>query len=67
MQSATDLNGNPQKLGGKIVGKKTSYGEFEDVSKAGFFYGRCEICLLYAFMDKTCGFTIKARTIVCEI
>ena len=66
-KAATDLNGNPQKVGCKIVGKKTSYGEFEDVSKAGFFYGRCEICLLYAFIGKTCGFTIKARNIVCEI
>ena len=34
---ATDLKGNPQKVGCKIAGKKTNHGEFEDVCKVGFF------------------------------
>ena len=63
----TDLKGNPQKVGCKISGKKINYGEFEDACKVGFFYGKCEICLLYAFKGRTCGFTLEVRNIVCEI
>ena len=66
-KAATDLKGKPQKVGCRIAGKKTSYGEFEDLCKVGFFYGRCEICLSYAFKSKTCGFTLETRNIVCEI
>ena len=66
-KAETDLNGNPQKVGCRTLGKKTSYGEFEDVCKVSFFYGKCEICLLYAFMGKTCGFTLEARRIVFKI
>ena len=66
-KAATDLNGKPQRVGCKIAGKKTSYGEFEDVCKVGSFYGKCEICLLYAFKGRTCGFMLEARNIVCEI
>ena len=66
-KATTDLNGKPQKVGCKITGRKTSYGEFEDVGKVGFFYGRCEICLLYAFKGRPCVFTLEARNIVCEI
>ena len=60
-KAATDLNGKPQKVGCKIAGRKTSYGEFEDVCKVGSFYGKCEICLLYAFKGRTCGFTLEAK------
>ena len=42
-KAIADINGNPQNVGCKIVGKKTSCGELEDICKAGFFYGRCEI------------------------
>ena len=66
-KAATDMKGNPQKVGCKIAGKRTNDGEFEDVCKVGSFYGKCEICLLYAFKGRTCGFTIEARNIVCEI
>ena len=59
-KAATDKNGNPNRVGYRVLGKKiTSYGDFEDLCHVGFYYGRCEIRLLYAFMRKTCGFTIK--------
>ena len=58
---------NPQKVGCKIAGKRTNYGECEDVCKVGSFYGKCEICLLNAFKGRTCGFTLDARNKVCEI
>ena len=66
-KAATDMKGNPQKVGCKIAGKRTNYGEFEDVCKVGSFYGKCEICLLNAFKGRTCGFTLDMRNIVCEI
>ena len=66
-KAATDMGGKPQRAGCKIAGKKPNYGEFEDVCKVGSFYGRCEICLLYAFKGRTCEFTLGARNIVCEI
>ena len=65
-KAAADKNGNPNRVGYRVLGKKTSYGDFEDLCHVGFYYGRCEICLLYAFMVKTCGFTIKARNLVYE-
>ena len=61
------MSGKPQRVGCKIAGKKPNYGEFEDVCKVGSYYGRCEICLLYAFKGRTCGFAIEVRNIVCEI
>ena len=66
-KASTDMKGNPQKVCCKIAGKRTNYGEFEDVCKVGSFYGKCEICLLYAFKGRACGFTLEARNIVCEI
>ena len=66
-KAAMDMKGNPQKVCCKIAGKRTNYGEFEDVCKVGSFYGKCEICLLYAFKGRACGFTLEARNIVCEI
>ena len=63
-KAATDKNGNPNRVGYRVLGKKTSYGDFEDLCRVDFYYGKCEICLLYAIMGKTCGFTIKARNLV---
>ena len=65
-KAATDKNGNLNRVGYRVLGKKTSYGDFEDLCRIGFHYERCEIRLLYAFMGKTCRFTIKARNLVYE-
>ena len=51
-------------MGCKIAGMKTNFGEFENVCKVVFFYGKCEICLLYTFKGRTCGFTLEAKKIV---
>ena len=56
----------PLKVCCRVSGRKTSYGEFDDLCKIGFFHVRLEICLSYAFKGKTCGFTLEARNVVCE-
>ena len=66
-KASTDMSGKPQKVDCRVSGRKTSYGEFDDLCKVGSFHARLEICLSYAFKGKTCGFTLKARNIICEI
>ena len=62
-KGTTDMSGKPQKVGCRVSGRKTSYGKFDDL----FFHAKLEICLTYAFKGKTCGFTLGARNVVCEI
>ena len=66
-KASTDMCGKPQKVGCRVSGRKTSYGEFDYLCKIGLFHARLEICLSYAFKGKTCGFTLEARNVVCEI
>ena len=66
-KATTDMSGKPLKVGCRVSGRKTSYVEFDDLCKIGFFHARLEICLSYAFKGKTCGFTLEARNVVCEI
>ena len=66
-KATTDMRGKPQKVGCRVSGRKKSYEEFDDLCKVGFFHARLEICLSYAFKGKTCGFTLEARNVVCEI
>ena len=66
-KASTDMSGKPQKVGCRVSGRKTSHGEFDDLCKVGFFHARLEIRLSYAFKGKTCGFTLEARNVICEI
>ena len=61
-KASTDMSGKPQKAGCRVSGRKTSSGEFDDLSKVASFHARLEICLSYAFKGKTCGFTSKRVT-----
>ena len=66
-KASTDMSGKPQKVGCRVSGRKTTYGEFDDLCKVGSFHAKLEICLSYAFKGKTRGFTLEARNIICEI
>ena len=66
-KATTDMSGKLQKVGCRVSGRKTSYVEFDNLCKVGFVHARLEICLSYAFKGKTCGFTLEARNVVCEI
>ena len=66
-KATTDMSGKRQKVGCRVSGRKASYGEFGDLCKVGIFHARLETCLSYAFKGKTCGFTLEARNVVCEI
>ena len=46
------MSGKPQKVGCRASGRKTSYREFDDLCKVGFFHARLEICLPYALKVK---------------
>ena len=65
-KASTDMSGKPQKVDCRGSGRKTSYGECDDLCKVGSFHARLEICLWYAFKGKTCGFTL-AVNVICEI
>ena len=60
-KASTDMSGKPQKVGCRVSGRKTSYGEFDDLCKVGSFHARLEICLSYAFKGKMCGSTLEAH------
>ena len=43
-KASTDMSGKPQKVGCRVSGRKTSYGEFDDLCNVGFFHARLEVC-----------------------
>ena len=66
-KASTDMSRKPQKVGCRVSARKARFGEFDILCRVGSFNARLEICLSCAFKSKTCGFTLEARNIICEI